>query len=149
MLAAARLLSPRRRSSITSAAMCRRCSRSGNASIDTFASIPSAALGSGKSRIPRDGWRSPSPASVSTATSSHSLGTQARCVITLVRRSGPTVSCADSSRRRQSAWMTSDDLDVFAGPVDCVDGRAQCRSHSLESWPISSSEPAGPHVPAA
>ena len=129
--------------------MWRRCSRSGNASIDTFASIPSAALGSGKSRIPRDGWRSPSPASVSTATSSHSGGTQARCVITLVRRSGPSVS----SRRllAQTAERLDDvlDLDVLARPLDCVDGRAQCRSHSLPSWRISSSEPTGPHVPAA
>ena len=41
------------------------------------------------------------------------------------------------------------DLDVLARPLDCVNGRAQCRSHSLPSWPISSSEPAGPHVPAA
>jgi hypothetical protein len=41
------------------------------------------------------------------------------------------------------------DLDVLARPFDCVDGGAQCRSHSLPSWPISSSEPTGPHVPAA
>ena len=41
------------------------------------------------------------------------------------------------------------DLDVLAGPLDGLNCGAQCRSHALPSRRISSSEPAGPHVPAA
>ena len=84
------------------------------------------------------------PRGVSTATSSHSGGTHARCVITLVRRSGPSVSCADSSRRLAERLHDVLDLDVLARPLDCVNGGAQCRSQSLPSRRISSSDAGRP-----
>ena len=42
-------------------------------------------VGLGNKTIVRDGWRSARPASTSSAASTHSGGTQAVCVITLVR----------------------------------------------------------------
>ena len=92
MLAGAFTRRPRSVSWITSAATWRRPPSWGKASTETLASIPSTAEGSGNRRIPREGWRSRSPARVSTAASRHSAGTQARWVMTLVRRSGPSVS---------------------------------------------------------
>ena len=65
----------------------------------------SAASGSGKRRIVRDGCRSPIPASAARAASTQPAGTQATCVITEARMLG--ARAAASLRRRASAASTS------------------------------------------
>ena len=51
----------------------------------TLPSMPSSASGSGTSTIVLDGCRSARPARTSSAASTQASGTQATCVITLVR----------------------------------------------------------------
>ena len=97
----------------------------------------------------RDGWRSSMPSSVRSAASSHSGGTQAMCVITLVRWFGRR-----GSRRRRGAHAgelrsISAIDDVLALPGLEHLGARQCRRQDRPSRCSSSSADGGPHVPAA
>ena len=64
----------------------------GKLSTSTLASSPSATSGLGKSTIVREGCRSASPESTSSAISTQASGTHAMCVMTLVRWNGSPVS---------------------------------------------------------
>src|SRR5437867_3426718 len=77
----------------------------GNASTSTSPSRPSAASGCGERTIVRDGWRSASPERTSSAASTHSGGTHAVCVITLVRWYG--ASAPGATRRSAIASSIS------------------------------------------
>jgi hypothetical protein len=74
----------------------------------TSASSPSFRRGSGVRMTVRDGWRSAMPASVRSATASHSFGAHTRCVITLVRS---TFAGRASLRARSTAAI---DVSVSA-----------------------------------
>ena len=80
--------------------------------IVTATSTPSRPLGSGKSRIVRDGWRSSRPASVRRAAAAHFGGAHAMWVITLVRRSG--VPSAPSSWRSSSSCRSTSETTLNA-----------------------------------
>ena len=94
--------------------------------------------GRGRRRIVRDGWRSPIPRSVSVAASTQRSGTQARCVMTLVRRFGALPGAAAACLRRPSS------CSIWRMVI-----LVQCRLHERPSRWISSSAETGPQVPAA
>ena len=95
---------------------------------------PSSASGSGTSTIVREGWRSARPASTSSAASTHCVGTQAMCVITLVRWIGSPV--CGSTRRRASSRSISEIVPSAVATCDRLASSARPR-------------PRGPQVPAA
>ena len=117
---------------------------------DSSTSSPSRLVGrAARAAIVRDGWRSAMPSSVRSAASSHCGGTQAMCVITLVRWFGCRGSAgrgraharelaarSPRSRRSRRCQVSSDD-------------RRQCRRQDRPSRWTSSSADGGPHVPAA
>src|SRR5262249_18482232 len=105
---------PPRRNSIVSVQT--DCSEpaSGKHCWSTRASIPSSASGSGTSTIVLDGWRSARPCRTSCAAGSHSSGTHAMCVITLVRIAG---SKAPSPVRRVESSRSISAIVVIASVV--------------------------------
>ena len=127
---------PRSRSSMISEQTSRETPCSAKQRIDTVTSMPSGLLGSGRSRIVRDGCRSSSPASVRLAAVAHFGGAQATCVITLVRALNAPVGPLALPELREL-------------PLDLLDDSHQCRRQLRPSRRRSSSAPSGPHVPAA
>src|SRR5580704_1691508 len=97
--------SPRSRSSITSPQISR--SPTGKQRTASSASMPPSLATSGTRITVREGCRASIPSSVRSATSSHSGGTQAMWVMTLVRWRAVPSSWAEASRSRASSASIS------------------------------------------
>ena len=125
--------------------------RAGRRARETLRVDPVLGVGLGKEQDRARGMAPPRPASVSTAASTHSFGTHAMCVITLVRRSGPRFA-ADSVAQPARAALRR--RRQRRRPRRATRRRGRRRRSMPQPLPcpsrrISSSAAAGPHVPAA